>query len=810
MTGGRSASSGNGLDEDRQIKGLKHSPAIDSGTALPWAVGLPPPTPLVGRDRERAALQRIVLGPARLVTLTGSGGTGKTRLAQAVVGDVRPGFRDGVWPVELASLSEPAQVAGAVAAACRAASGSDTQPVNDLRDRLHDREVLLVLDNCEHVADGVAELLSFLLPECPGLTVLATSRQPLQIYGERLYPVLPLALVSSLQVPLTEIAEIPSIALFVQRARAVVPDFALTAKNVADIAEICRLVDGLPLAIELAASRLRLFSPRALLARLRDGIDILRRGLADVPPRQQTMRATILWSFQLLTDQERDLLTSLGVFVDGFSVAAAMAVAGLSQEDAEDLLESLLDKGMLTTSVGVDGEPRFHPLHMIQAFCVEQLRETSDEDVVRSRHADFFRGVVAEAEKELTGARHAACAARLVSELPNLRAAYRHLRARGDAKGALTFATGLWRFMFGHGRLREGLQLLEDALADGSVHTQDRRYADALHAAGTLAAAVGDYQAAEDYQRRAAETYRGLGQLAGLAAAVNHLGNLARIRGDFAEARKLCEQSLSLWRGAEDRHGAAVVLIDLAMISLSRGDVAAADEAVNFALPLVEAHGDERNTRNVRALAGLVAFRRGDQEEAERTCRAAAAGAVDLGTDPDTPFALEALGLVLAGRKQPATDLAGVRLLAAASAMRAETHSFACAEVLPFVDRALQNLRGRLGDVAFDNACIAGKALPLDTLLDEQVGVVETPTPAEATEVADPDQQLADAQLESALTAREREVVVLVAEGMTNRQIASTLQISEWTAINHVRHAMRKLGVPSRVHVAQWATRHRL
>jgi non-specific serine/threonine protein kinase len=244
------------------------------------------------------------------------------------------------------------------------------------------------------------------------------------------------------------------------------------------------------------------------------------------------------------------------------------------------------------------------------------------------------------------------------------------------------------------------------------------------------------------------------------------------------------------------------------MISLSRGDVAAADEAVSFALPLVEAHGDERNTRNIRALAGLIAFRRGDQDEAERTCRAAATGAVDVGTDPDTPFALEALGLVLAGRRQAATDLAAVRLLAAASSLRAETHSFACAEVLPFVDRALQNLRGRLGDVAFDNACIAGKALPLGTLLDEQVGVVETPIEDAADSRSE--QERSDALLESALTAREREVVALVAEGMTNRQIASSLQISEWTAINHVRHAMRKLGVPSRVHVAQWATRHRL
>ncbi|MFI6676794.1 LuxR C-terminal-related transcriptional regulator [Kribbella sp. NPDC050470] len=786
---------------------------METASAARWAAGLHSPTLLVGRDSERAALQRIILGSARLVTLTGSGGTGKTRLALAVVGDVRSGFRDGVWPVELAPLSEPTQVAGAVAAACRAVSESDTQPAIDLRDRLRDRELLLVLDNCEHVADGVAELLRFLLPDCPGLKVLATSRQALQIYGERLYPVRPLSLVSSLHVPLAEIAEIPSIALFVQRARAVVPDFSLTAENVGDVAEICRLVDGLPLAIELAATRLGLFSPRALLARLRDGIDILRRGLADVPPRQQTMRAAILWSYQLLTEPERKLLTSLGVFVDGFSVAAAMAVARLPQDRVENLLESLLDKGMLAASVGVDGEPRFQPLHTIQAFCVERLRDTSDEEVVRSRHADYFAGLVAKAEKDLAGGRHAACMARLVCEQANLRAAYRHLRARGDANGALAFATGLWRFMFGQGHLREGLRLLEEALGDECVRTQDRRHADALHAAGTLAMAVGDYVAAEAYQRRAVEAYRALGEVPGLAAALNHLGNLARIRGDFAAARKLCGKSLSLWREAKDRRGAAVVLIDMAMISLSRGDVAAADEAVGFALPLVEAHGDERSARSVRALAGLIAFRRGDQQEAERTCRAAAAGVVDMGTHPDTPFALEALALVLAGRKQPDTDLAAVRLIAAASSVRAETHSYACAEVLPYVDRALQNLRGRLGDVAFDNACIAGKTLPLGALLDERVGVVEAPAPAKeagAGEAADADQRMADALLEAALTAREREVVVLVAEGMTNRQIASTLKISEWTAINHVRHAMRKLGVPSRVHVAQWATRQQL
>ncbi|MFI7067134.1 ATP-binding protein [Kribbella sp. NPDC050124] len=776
-----------------------------------WAADCRHPTPLVGRDSERIALRRIIEGSARLVTLTGPGGTGKTSLALSVVDEVRDCFGAGVWPVELAPLSEPGQVAAAVAAACRAGSESDTQPAIDLRDRLRDTELLLVLDNCEHVADGVAELLRTLLPQCPGLRVLATSRQPLRIYGERLYPVRPLQLATSLQVPLREITDIPAIALFIQRARAVVPDFALTEDNVADVAEICGLLDGLPLAIELAATRLRLFGTRALLARLRDGIDILRLGAAHVPPRQQTMRAAILWSYQLLTAPERRLLTSLGVFVDGFGVPAAMAVAQLDQACVENLLEALLDKGMLAVSVGVDGEPRFQPLHTIQAFCVEQLRDTSHEQQIRDRHAGHYLRLVADAQQELARGRHAACRARLISEQANLRAAYQHLRASGDADGALALATGLWRFMFGQGQLREGLRMLREALADRKNRTDDKQYADALHAAGTLALAVGDYVAAEDYQRRAVAAYRNLDELPGVAAALNHLGNLARVRGNFAEARTLCEKSLSLWRTIKDPNAAAVVLIDLALISLSRGDVAAADEAVGFALPLLEAH-DGTSANSVRALAGLITFRRGLLDDAERICRSAAAKAAGMGIHPDTPFALEALALVLAGRRRPETDLIAARLIASASTIRAETHSYACAEILPFVDRALQNLRRRLGDVAFDNACLAGRSAPPAALLDDDLGLVDLPIPVVQVVGApiDSEPKLAEALLETPLTAREREVVLLVAEGMTNRQIATRLKIAEWTAINHVRHAMRKLGVPSRVHIAQWALRQQL
>ncbi|MEJ1105707.1 MULTISPECIES: helix-turn-helix transcriptional regulator [unclassified Kribbella] len=768
-----------------------------------WAADAHPPHEMIGRNTERLALRQIIQGAARLVTLTGPAGTGKTRLAQAVAGDLRAGFRDGVRLVDLAALSEPSQVTGAVTAACRQVFGG-ASPEN-IRDGLRDRELLLVLDNCEHVADGVADLLAGLLSHCPGLRVLTTSRQPLRIYGERLYPVRPLPLVHSLRMPLAEIAVIPSIALFVQRARAVAPDFLLTDDNVGDVAEICRLADGLPLAIELAATRLRVFGPAALLARLRDGIDILRLELTDVPRRQQTMRAAILWSYQLLSKDERDLLIRLGVFADGFTVAAAVDVAQLARPRGEALLESLLDKGMLTASVGADGEPRFYQLHTIRAFCVEQLRSTEDEQEVRDRHTEYVLRLVADAEQDLRGGQQAAYIRRLTADQANARAAYQHLRARGDAGAALALATGMWRFMFSRGRLSEGLQMLEETLADGLVLAGDKRIAEALHAAGVLAMALGEYTRAEHYQRRAIAAFHEFGDAAGEAAALNCQGNLARVRGDLDLARRLCEQSLSLWRAVEAPRAAALVLIDLAMISMSHGDVSMVDEAIDFALPLLEEDGADCNTRSVRALAGLVAFRRGDQQEAERICRTVALEAAETDTHPSTPFALEALALVLAGRRRPATDRAAVRLIAAASAIRAETHNYACAEILMYVDRALQHLRERVGAVAFDNACIAGKTLPLSTLLDEGAGLIEQPA-AHTERTHTP----TDAFHGTSLTAREREVVVLVADGMTNRQIANRLNIAEWTATNHVRHAMRKLGMPSRVHVAQWVTQRHL
>lgn len=761
---------------------------------------------LVGRDDDRAALRQIIQGAAQLVTLTGPGGSGKTRLAQAVAGDVRPGFRDGVWPVDLASLTGPSQVTDAVKAACRAVVGCNSRHI---REALGNRELLLVLDNCEHVADGVADLLSSLLSHCRGLRVLTTSRQPLRIYGERLYPVRPLPLVHSLRAPLAEIAAIPSIALFVHRARAVVPDFALTEDNMGDVAEICRLVDGLPLAIELAATKLRLFGPPALPARLRDGIDILRHELTDVPHRQQSMRAAILWGYQLLTKEERDLLIRLGVFAGGFTAAAVEAVVQLtgsrSEAVLESVLESLLDKGMLTASVGADGEPRFDQLHVIRAFCVEQMRNVDDEQELRDRHAEYVLRLVAEAEQDLRGGRHAAQVHRLTSEQANIRAAYEHVRTRGDADAALALATGMWRFMFSQGHLCEGLQMLEETLADSSVRTDGRLKAEALHAAGVLAMAVGKYASAESYQRRAIAAFHDLGEPAGEAAALNCQGNLARVRGDLQAARRLCEQSLSIWRSVEAPRAAALVLIDLAMISMSSGEMSSVDEAISFALPLLE--DDDWRARSVRALAGLIAFRCGDQQKAERICRSVATEAVGMDTHPGTPFALEALAVVLAGRRRPLTDLSAVRLIAAAGSIRAQTHSCACAEILPYVDRALQHLRQRLGSVAFDNACIAGKTLPLPSLLDDDIGLVEHPAWITAT---DSNAKPADVFQGTSLTAREREVVVLVANGLTNRQIANRLNVAEWTATNHVRHVMRKLGLPSRVHVAQWVTQRYL
>jgi predicted ATPase len=389
--------------------------AVMAGLATPL-------TSLIGREREIAQVVEL-LASARLVTLTGPGGVGKTRLAQAVVDVVRERFNDGAVVVSLAALTDPALVLPTIAHAVDMPDTGDQPIVAQLCSRLEARHLLLVLDNFEHVSDA-ALTVAALLECCLQVTILATSRMPLRLQGERLFSVPPLALAARTgAISVADLAQQPAIALFVERAQAAAPDFRLTAQYAPIVAEICRQLDGLPLAIELAAARVRIIAPHTLLAQLEQRLRVLTGGPRDAPARQRTMRNTIAWSYDLLSSDQQDVCRQLAVFVDGWTLDAMLSVCAVPRDApaAFDLLASLLDKSLIYQRDGVDGARRFCMLETIRAFALEQLSVREESAAVFARHADYYLALSASNGALLFAARPAQL--RAVAEQGNLLAA---------------------------------------------------------------------------------------------------------------------------------------------------------------------------------------------------------------------------------------------------------------------------------------------------------------------------------------------------------------------------------------------------
>ncbi len=786
---------------------------------------LPAPlTSFVGREREMVELKRA-LSMTRLLTLTGMGGAGKTRLALETARELVSTYPDGVWLVELAPLSDPALVPQAVAQALGVREQPGRSVTQTLSDYLASRRTLLILDNCEHLVDAAASFADALLESCPTLRVLATSREPLGVAGEFLWAVPPLSLPGGDGEPDTTIEGLmhyEAVRLLLDRARSRLPDFGLSEQNAAATARVCRRLEGIPLAIELAAARMGALAVDQVAQRLDDSLGLLSGGSRTREPRQRTLRATLAWSYGLLSETERTLFARLSVFAGGWTPAAAEGVCsgeGIERGEVVDLLSRLVDKSLVVAEAGPEGELRYRMLEPVRQYGQERLEESETAERVRERHLEYYLALAAEPDAgeaestDLRRGRPVGWFKRMQTEHGNLRAAlYWSLeKDAGPDEGrwaelGLRLAVVLWWYWHTHDHQIEGRRYLERAVSKTSGDpTTARLRARALGGAAWLALYQADIDASKALIEENVVLYREVGDKEGIASGLTDLGYVAVLgQRDDIPLPAVIEELMELKPHVKNRNTLGYLIILEGIIAATRGDWERSVALHEESLELFRELDDVQGIHVCLGHLGLLAMIQGNHDRALRLLRQS----LRLGWEADykvpIQVCLHGLAAVATSQGQP---LRAARLWGASEGIQ-ETHGLYPAPITLSItdyEGRLAAARSQLDEEAWSAAWEEGKAMPLGRVVEYVLSGEEERDPPPM--VASPGQQPPAVERGQALTRREQEVALHVASGLTNRQIASELSLSERTVENHVRKILKKLRVSSRAQIAARVSR---
>nr|MDQ2831208.1 tetratricopeptide repeat protein [Chloroflexota bacterium] len=661
-------------------------------------------------------------GGARLMTLTGPGGVGKTRLALAVALSLRDAYPDGVVFVDLSALNDAALVAPAVAQALGLREEGALGVHELLVAHLRNKRLLLALDNVEQIIEAASSIAD-LVAACPLLAVLVTSRTALRVRAEQQFRVLPLDTPAVPSSTAAAVANYPAVRLFVARAQAVAPEFTLDADNAAAVAEVCRRLDGLPLAIELAAARVTLLPPAALLGRLERRLGLLKGGPRDSPLRQQTLRATIDWSYTLLSEWEQALVRRFSVFSGGCTLEAVEAVApaaGTADGDVWSGVELLVDHSLLQAVEQPDGEPRFRMLETIREYGLEQLAASEEEEATRRAHAAYYLALAEAAKPQLFGPEQVRWLESLERDHDNLRAALTGARERGDISQGVRLAGALWRFWYIRCHLAEGRGWLQEfTTLPARSGTAPLERADALVGLAVIAYAQTDYDQAAAAAEESVALTRALDDRPNLALSLNILGGVARYRSDFARAATLGEECVALTRSIGDRWFLALSLSNLADVARFQGAYVRATALCEESLVLARALGDRWGIAQALLTLGRIARDRGESEGATALLHESLAIVRALGHTRDIALALAGLGDV--ARAQGDVDRAVDLCEESLALLRPLGDKIRIADVLT----ALGHARHAQGD----DACAAlshGEGLAMFHAIGDRLGVAES------------------------------------------------------------------------------------